>query len=121
MDREWRIEEVDRREKEQQISAVLLSTFSCSPYSLRPKPQSGWLEFEPTISCVRSTRNAGLSPASSNEATSGSRTPHIRHGKAVGCHYIIGTCCVYRIVKDPRAPGRTRTGVAALRVRSLRR
>ena len=48
--------------------------------------------------------------------------PHIRHGKAVGCRYIMGACFIANsIVKDRRAPGRTRTGVAALRVRNLGR
>jgi hypothetical protein len=47
--------------------------------------------------------------------------PHFRHGKAVGCHYIMGACLATKLSKIIRAPGRTRTGVAALRVRSLRR
>jgi hypothetical protein len=45
--------------------------------------------------------------------------PHFRHGKAVGCRYIMGTIAEAELSK--RAPGGTRTHVAALRVRSLRR
>ena len=62
-------------------------------------------------------------PESSRSPTSAQResNPHVRHGKAVGCRYIMGTHRRRRIVKEPRAPGGTRTHVAALRVRSLRR
>jgi hypothetical protein len=47
--------------------------------------------------------------------------PRFRHGKAVGFHYNMGTAFRSRIVKETRAPGGTRTHVAALRVRSLGR
>ncbi len=31
--------------------------------------------------------------------------PHIRHGKAVGCRYIMGTTCRHRIVKESESTG----------------
>ena len=82
--------------------------------------------FEPAISCSRGTRNTRLSyvlirerPAGVEPGTirrmvlppwQGGRLP-LHHGRLVGS----------RIVKDPRAPGGTRTLVAALRKRCLRR
>ena len=101
--------------------------------------------FEPAISCSRNTRNTRLSyilPASPKQIVlpvnilrrsptnrrardseerpagvepalppwQGDRLP-LHHGRVVVC----------RIVKDPRAPGETRTLVAALRVRYPRR
>jgi hypothetical protein len=81
--------------------------------------------FEPALSCSRSRRigQAFPHPESFRSPTSAQResNPHVRHGKAVGCRYIMGTVTVPRIVKEPRAPGGTRTHVAALRVRCLRR
>ncbi len=48
--------------------------------------------------------------------------PHFRLGKAIGCRYIMGTCSpTPNCQRKPRAPGGTRTHVAALRVRCLRR
>ena len=47
--------------------------------------------------------------------------PHVRHGKAVGYRYIMGTDAEAELSKIPRAPGGTRTHVAALRVRCPRR
>jgi hypothetical protein len=44
--------------------------------------------------------------------------PHFRHGKATGCRYIMGAIDATKLSKTYRAPGRTRTGVSALRVRS---
>ena len=43
--------------------------------------------------------------------------PHFRHGKAVGCRYIMGACRLDKLSKNVKAPGGTRTLVAALRVR----
>jgi hypothetical protein len=81
--------------------------------------------FEPALSCSRSRRigQALPHPESSSLPTSAQResNPHVRHGKAVGYRYIMGTITVPRIVKEPRAPGGTRTHVAALRVRYPRR
>ncbi len=78
--------------------------------------------FEPAISCSRSRRinQAFLHPESSRSAQRESN-PHVRHGKAVGYRYIMGTLTEAELSKKPRAPGGTRTHVAALRVRSLRR
>ncbi len=45
--------------------------------------------------------------------------PHVRHGKAIGCHYIMGTATVAELSKTFRAPGGGRTHVAALRERCL--
>jgi hypothetical protein len=84
----------------------------------------GMAGFEPALSCSRSRRihQAFPHPESLHSPTSAQResNPHIRHGKAVGYRYIMGTIAVPRIVKEPRAPGGTRTHVPALRERSLR-
>ena len=78
--------------------------------------------FEPTISCFRSRRNCQAFPYADRKSAQRESNPHIRHGKAVGCRYIMGACfAVNSIVKEQRAPGRTRTDVAALRVRNLGR
>jgi hypothetical protein len=81
--------------------------------------------FEPALSCSRSRRigQAFPHPESPRSPTSAQResNPHVRHGEAVGYRYIMGTIAVPRIVKERRAPGGTRTHVAALRGRSLRR
>ena len=82
--------------------------------------------FEPAISCSRSTRrvfeDTGQAfPHPEIKSAQRESNPHFRHGKAVGCHYIMGACLAAELSKIIRAPGRTRTGVAALRVRSLRR
>ena len=80
--------------------------------------------FEPAISCSQGRRisQAFLHPESSRLPTSAQRelNPHIRHGKAVGYRYIMGTMIFPQIVNEPRAPGGSRTHVAALRGRSLR-
>ncbi len=47
--------------------------------------------------------------------------PHFRHGKAVGCRYIMGARVHIELSKIERAPGGTRTHVAAVRERNLRR
>ena len=60
----------------------------------------------------------GLSHAPSRPSAQRESNPHFRHGKAAGCRYIMGTLHRHRIVKEiERAPGGTRTHVAALRVR----
>jgi hypothetical protein len=82
----------------------------------------GAVGFEPTISCFRSRRNCQAFPYADRKSAQRESNPRIRHGKAVGCRYIMGACFVANsIVKEQRAPGRTRTGVAALRVRNLGR
>ncbi len=57
--------------------------------SFQPDPV-GMAGFEPAISCSRSRRinQAFPHPGSSAQRES---NPHIRLGKAVGCHYIMGT------------------------------
>ena len=76
--------------------------------------------FEPAISCSRGTRNTRLSYVLNRERPAGVEPAHppwqgdrlpLHHGRLVGS----------RIVKDPRAPGGTRSLVAALRVRCLSR
>ena len=61
--------------------------------------------FEPAISCSRSRRisQAFLHP----DTTSAQResNPHFRHGKAVGCRYIMGTALRSRIVKETESTG----------------
>ena len=78
--------------------------------------------FEPALSCSRSRRIGQAFPhPESDRSAQRESNPRVRHGKAVGCRYIMGTVTVPRIVKEPRAPGGTRTHVAALRVRCPRR
>ena len=81
----------------------------------------GAVGFEPTI-CRRGDRNCQAFPYAETKSAQRESNPRIRHGKAVGCRYIMGACFITNsIVKEQRAPGRTRTGVAALRVRNLGR
>lgn len=47
--------------------------------------------------------------------------PHFRPGKTARCRYIMGAIQSQPDCQRSRAPGRTRTGVPALRVRSLGR
>src|SRR4051812_24982769 len=62
--------------------------------------------FEPALSCSRSRRigQAFPHPESPRSPSSAQResNPHVRHGKAVGCRYIMGTITVPRIVKEGR-------------------
>ena len=82
----------------------------------------GAVGFEPTISCFRSRRNCQAFPYAESKSAQRESNPRIRHGKAVGCRYIMGACFVIVFnCQRTRAPGRTRTDVAALRVRNLGR
>ena len=62
--------------------------------------QSGWLDLNQTISCSRSTRNTRLSHVLKSQSAQRESNPHIRHGKAVGCRYIMGAWLEAEIVKD---------------------
>ena len=76
----------------------------------------GMAGFEPAISCSRSRRigQAFLHPESSCSPTSAQResNPHIRHGKTVGCRYIMGTITAaglsrsreHRVGLEPTSP-----------------
>ena len=98
--------------------------------------------FEPAISCCprHAEYQAFLHPACEPETnriagenhrrTESFRTlksaqresnPHFRHGKATGCRYIMGALWCAELSMNNRAPGETRTLVAALRVRYPRR
>src|SRR5271157_2703007 len=68
-----------------------------------PAPEAGGLAIFPT-------------PRGSAQRES---NPHVHHGKARGCHYIMGTATVAELSKRPRAPGGGRTHVTALRERCL--
>ena len=68
-----------------------------------PAPEAGGLAIFPT-------------PRGSAQRES---NPQVRHGKARGCHYIMGTATVAELSKRPRAPGAGRTHVTALRERCL--
>lgn len=46
--------------------------------------------FEPAVSCSRSTRSTRLSHTLRMKSAQWESNPHIRHGKAVGCRYIMG-------------------------------
>ena len=50
----------------------------------------GAVGFEPTISCFRSRRNCQAFPYAETKSAQRESNPHIRHGKAVGCRYIMG-------------------------------
>lgn len=80
----------------------------------------GAVGFEPTISCFRSRRNCQAFPYADCKSAQRESNPRIRHGKAVGCRYIMGALNRFQLSKNVRAPGRTRTDVAALRVRGHR-
>ena len=64
----------------------------------------GMAGFEPAISCSRSRRisQAFPHPESSRSPTSAQResNPHVRHGKAVGYRYIMGTIAVPELSKS---------------------
>ena len=103
--------------------------------------------FEPTISCARGTRISRLShtlmiargPPQTTHCTQRESNPHIRPGETVRCRYVIGAfvlaelskskshvarttfLCRTFVIADEKAPGGTRTHVAALRVRCLGR
>ena len=73
--------------------------------SVRLKPEWSVLVaevgFEPTISCFRSRRNCQAFPYADRKSAQRESNPHIRHGKAVGCRYIMGACFVANsIVKE---------------------
>ena len=80
----------------------LPSTQRESPSAFSPKgfllKKIGMAGFEPVISCsqVRRIGQAFLHPESSRSPTSAQResSPQVRHGKAVGCRYIMGTFAV---------------------------
>ena len=82
---------------------------------------------EPAISCARSTRNTRLSYVLLVKSTQRESNPHFRHGKAAGCRYIMGAWLEAELSKNqehrdhPAGGARTRTLVAALRVRYPRR
>ena len=67
----------------------------------------GAVGFEPTISCFRSRRNCQAFPYADRKSAQRESNPHIRHGKAVGCRYIIGALLRIRIqlskIKEHRA------------------
>ena len=82
--------------------------------------------FEPAISCFRNTRDTRL-PHVLIKSAQRESNPHFRHGKAIGYRYIMGAFVGFELSKIKGAPdhppggARTRTHVAAVRERSLRR
>lgn len=60
-------------------------------------------------------------PRSFQRSAQRESNPHIRHGEAVSCRYIMGTIDEAGLSEKQRASSGTRTHVAALRVRSPRR
>ena len=46
--------------------------------------------FEPAISCSQGTRSCQTSPRPALKSAQRESNPHFRHGKAVGCRYIMG-------------------------------
>ena len=61
--------------------------------------------FEPAISCSRSRRIEPGFPTSRTASAQRESNPHFRLGKAVGCHYIMGTRHRSRIVKETESTG----------------
>ena len=55
--------------------------------------------FEPAISCTRSTRNTRLSHTLFVKSAQWESNPHVRHGKATGCRYIMGACVTAELSK----------------------
>ena len=68
--------------------------------------------FEPTISCSQGTRDARLPHILNLKSAQWESNPHIRHGKAVGCRYIMGACWLpncqrsseHRVGIEPTSP-----------------
>ncbi len=90
-------------ELRRQESNLRLPVNSRAPVPARTPPESsrqkvGMAGFEPAISCSQGRRigQAFLHPESAGSPTSAQResNPHVRHGKAVGYRYIMGTIAV---------------------------
>ena len=90
--------------------------------------------FELTISCSQGRRpiqlNRGQAFPHAAQSTQRESNPHFRHGEPVGFHYIMGANVLIGLSKNKRREhrtttirrgARTRTHVAALRVRNPRR
>ena len=90
------------------------------PARVPPQNQSARLESNQHL---RAPEARGLSVSPTRRRMSAQRelNPLFRPGKAAGCRYIMGACRSQPNCQIARAPGRTRTGVSALRVRSLGR
>ena len=71
------------------------------PARAPPHHQSGWLDSNQR-SRAPDARAPECQAFPHPETKSAQResNPHIRHGKAVGCRYIMGACCVCQFVKD---------------------
>ena len=81
-----------------------------------PVPETGG------IARLSYTPNARAPSGSRTRTSAMARRPTGVLPVGARCRYIMGACFVTNsIVKELRAPGRTRTDVAALRVRNLRR
>ena len=76
--------------------------------------------FEPVISCFQNTRVSQTSPHPV-EIKSAQResNPHFRHGKTVGCRYIMGADWCFYFQNYKRASGGSRTHVVALHAMSF--
>src|SRR3954454_23632951 len=75
---------------------------------MRPRDSGnrvGAAGFEPAFSWSRTRRIARLSHAPSRPSAQRESNPHFRHGKAVGCRYIMGTSSRRRIVKEGHRVG----------------
>jgi hypothetical protein len=76
--------------------------------------------FEPALSWSQARRISRLSHTPKGSSAQRESNPHFRHGMTAGCRYIMGTMPTPNCQRI-RAPGGTRTHVAALRVRCPRR
>ena len=84
------------------IEPVSVRLTGACPYQHGPhRNRVGAVGFEPTISCFRSRRNCQAFPYAACKSAQRESNPHIRHGKAVGCRYIMSACfAVVSIVKE---------------------
>jgi hypothetical protein len=77
-------------------------------YQHRPhRNRVGVVGFEPTISCSRSRRICQAIPYADSKSAQRESNPHFRHGKAVGCRYIMGAIWKIELSKNKEH----RTGV----------
>src|SRR5271157_3673858 len=99
------------------LLGCLFSPISCSVFAALAAKKSGWLGSNQRFPAPEAGGLA-IFPTPRGSAQRESN-PHVRHGEARGCHYIMGTATVAELSKRPRAPGGGRTHVTALRERCL--
>lgn len=73
----------------------------CLPVPTRAPPHQSvrTVGFEPTISFSQGTRDARLPHILNFKSAQWESNPHIRHGKATGCRYIMGAWLIAKLSK----------------------